>query len=83
MACKALLLHIEFSQLKLQQAHINDIAGNAGDLYSVPNSDSTLPNQEESTETGWDDVLHCEQEPSAEKPKVGCERLQVRSKDEQ
>jgi hypothetical protein len=83
MACEALLVYIEFSQLELQQTHINDIAGNARDLYSLTNSDSSLPNEEESAETGGDDVLHREQEPSAEKPKVGSDRLQVRSKDDQ
>ncbi len=73
MACKALLLYIEFSQLKLQQAHIHDISCDTGDLYSVTNSDSALSNQEEGAETGGNDVLECEQDPGAEEPKVGCD----------
>jgi hypothetical protein len=72
-ARKALLLYIEFFQLKLQQAHVADIACDAGNLYSVTDSDSALSNQEEGAETGENDVLECEQESGAEQPKVGCD----------
>jgi len=83
MTCKPPSRDIEFSQLELQHAHIHDFACNACDLYSVTNSDSALSNQEKRAKTSENDVLQCEQQPSAEKPKVGCDRLQVRSKDEQ
>jgi hypothetical protein len=41
---KPCFFNIEFSQLKLQPAHIYDIACDAGHLYSVTNSDSALSN---------------------------------------
>src|SRR5580692_2523319 len=54
------VLYVEFSQLELQQAHINDIAGNSRDLHTIANSDSALPNQKERAESGKNDVFECE-----------------------
>jgi len=70
MTCEPLFLHIEFFQLELQQPHIDDIACNAGDLYSLANSDSALANQEEIAETRENDVLQCDRDFRSDKPKV-------------
>ena len=75
MTCEPLSLHIEFFQLELQQSHIDDIACNAGDLYSLANSDSALPNQEEITETRENDVLQCDRDSAVISPKYVASEL--------
>jgi len=77
MTCKPPSLCIEFSQLKLQHAHIDDIPSNAGHLYSISNSDSTLPHQYEIAEARENYILQSNRHSGREKPKVRCQRTQV------
>jgi hypothetical protein len=70
-------LHVELSQLELQHAHIDDISGNARHLYSISDSDSTLPHQYEIAEARENYILQSNRHSGREKPEVRCQRTQV------
>ncbi len=53
----ALFVHVELAQLELQQAHVQDVAGDAGNLHSISDPDSAFSNQQKIPNAGQNDVL--------------------------